>query len=314
MDETKCNGVSGTARDRSVVADPCGDLAVFPTDIARAPVKRQRNVQTSVGACLGTKNRLVCHAIDQVASVSLIARRIRKLARVVGCAKFVNSGISLSRIVRRLVGRRLRVVRKTNLAREHRRVTDGEMQSIRILREWIAISGQNGRLDVDGVPWNYLDQCCGRSRRRERLVSRREQISEGIVEGLDDVGSPVFLVAKKVEAPKLAYPDEEAILQKCLLDPERIHSDSMRVCQSAGISKDSDVRAKILAELPNSSSVERQSVPVLQSTKIYIHRAANATPASLRLPKTSDRICLRVCNVKKVEDDAFCRQFISLSI
>src|SRR5258708_14630384 len=164
MDETKCDGVSGTARDRSVVADPCGDLAVFPTDIARAPVKRQSNVQTSVGACLGTKNRLVCHAIDQVASVSLIARRILKLARVVGCAKFVNSGISLSRILRRLAGRRRRVVRKTNLVREHPRVTDGQMQSIRILLEWIAISGQNGGFYVYSTPRNYPDRYCGRCR------------------------------------------------------------------------------------------------------------------------------------------------------
>src|SRR5580704_17294445 len=92
--QTNANVVLRAAFKRSIDAGPCRDLNIFAAYIARAIVKANRCIQSSVRTGVWAVQSLTSHPIDQIVAAALETGGAGKLAAVVDTAEFVFTRIS----------------------------------------------------------------------------------------------------------------------------------------------------------------------------------------------------------------------------
>src|SRR5215469_17169615 len=83
-------------RKGCVETHPSRYLAVLPNYVARAPVKAESRIQSTIRSRIRAEDGLACHAINQIIAAAQVARRIWKLAPVVRATEFVDARIRLA--------------------------------------------------------------------------------------------------------------------------------------------------------------------------------------------------------------------------
>src|SRR5438045_3301661 len=85
--------VGSAFRKGCIKTHPSSYLAVLPSYVARAPVKTESRIQSTIRSRIRAENGLACHAINQIVAAAQASCRIRKLASVVRATEFVDTGI-----------------------------------------------------------------------------------------------------------------------------------------------------------------------------------------------------------------------------
>ena len=75
--------------------------------------------------------------------------------------------------------------------------------------------------------------------------------------------------------------------------------------QTTGIGYCSDLSPEIGTTLPKARNVERQTVPVRESSKVDVHRSTSSFPASFCLLESAHWICLQVGDIEEVKCHSF---------
>jgi hypothetical protein len=134
------------------------------------------------------------------------------------------------------------------------------MEACGVLLVWIAVAGQNRRLDIESTPRKELNLCRWCRRRVKRFKRGGKQVAESIIQWFDEIRSAVFLIAVEVEARKLTCADEKTIAKESQLQP---NESNRVVCAltSHWICKCPNVSAEIVTELPEAGRMERQTIP-----------------------------------------------------
>ena len=236
---------------------------------------------------------------------------ILKFAAIVGGAKLILSWVSL-RNVRPIGTRRLDDV--SDLIYKHWSVGDLEMKAGRVLDVRIAVSRKRCGFHIKIHCWGKSNFRCRCRSRVEGFMRRAEQIAHGVVQGLDDVGRAVFLIAVEVQAGKLTDFHKDFAVAKRLLKPPRIQSPSMSADQTAGICNSSNFCSQVGAELPHTSRMECKPLCTDRSPQVSVDRPAKPSPPRPGLLLSSPRISFEIRNVIKLEGHSHFRQASSFAV